>query len=131
MITRGMRNCNPGNIRISADGFRGEVVPSQDKSFKQFKNMDYGYRAIIVILQAYQRRYGLKTIRGMIGRWAPPNENDTNAYIKRVVTSTGYAADDIIDMQQKDVAVKMARAISESENSWHDTEAAMQGFDLL
>ena len=35
-------------------------------------------------------------------------------------------------LQQKDVAVKIARAISIVECAgWHDTTAAMQGFDLI
>ena len=36
---RGLRNCNPGNIRKSADVFQGEIVPSGDSDFKQFRTM--------------------------------------------------------------------------------------------
>lgn len=45
MTARGLRNNNPGNIRINDDLFQGEVRPSKDKSFKQFETMAYGYRA--------------------------------------------------------------------------------------
>lgn len=131
-ITRGRRNNNPGNIRKSAQRFQGELRPSTDTAFKQFSLMDYGYRALIKILQTYQQRYDLRTVRQMITRWAPSNENDTQAYIRAVCKDTGYGADQTVDMRQKDVAVKMARAISTVECAgWHDTSAAMRGFDLI
>ena len=40
-LPRGLRNCNPGNIRINSDLFQGEIRPSKDKSFKQFETMAY------------------------------------------------------------------------------------------
>jgi hypothetical protein len=130
-MTRGMRNNNPGNIRLSADKFRGEI-PSKDTAFKQFSTMEYGYRALIVTLQTYQSKHGCGTIRKMISRWAPDNENNTSAYMKHVSASTGYGLDEAIDMRKKDVAVKIARAISDVENAgWHDTSAAMRGFDMI
>jgi hypothetical protein len=130
-ITRGMRNNNPGNIRHSPDDFQGEIS-STDKSFKQFKSMIYGYRALIKILQNYEKKYGCNTIRKIINRWAPDNENNTTAYIGYVSKSSGYGADEVIDLGKKDVAVKIVRAISDVENSgWHDTTEIMKAFDLL
>ena len=58
-LPRGLRNNNPGNIRINGDLFQGEVRPSKDKSFKQFETMAYGYRAMFVILRNYIRNYKL------------------------------------------------------------------------
>jgi hypothetical protein len=131
-MTRGERNNNPGNIRKSGQRFLGEICPSNDKAFKEFRSMDYGYRALEVILQTYNRKYGLNTVRTLIGRWAPGNENDTGAYIRRVCADTGYGADVPIDVLSKDVSVKLARAISKVECAgWHDTSAAMRGFDLI
>ena len=47
--------------------------------------MAYGYRAIFKILFNYYRNYKLDTIRKMITRWAPPEDNNhTEAYIKTV-----------------------------------------------
>ena len=80
-IPRGFRNNNPGNIRINRDLFQGEIRPSQDKSFKQFETMAYGYRAIFRILRNYYNNYKLETICKMIGRWAPENENDTDSFL--------------------------------------------------
>lgn len=36
---RGLRNNNPGNIRLSSTKYQGEVQPSQDTAFKQFESM--------------------------------------------------------------------------------------------
>ena len=78
-LPRGLRNNNPGNIRRNSDVFQGEVNPSRDKEFKQFKSVAHGYRAVFKILSNYYRVYKLTTIRKMIGRWAPENENNTSA----------------------------------------------------
>ena len=55
-MSRGLRNCNPGNIRQSRSKFKGEVRPSRDSAFKQFESMAYGYRAMFVLLDTYQDR---------------------------------------------------------------------------
>ena len=80
-MTRGLRNNNPLNIEKTRGGnpWQGEVVPSKDKRFAQFTTVAYGYRAAFKLLNNYQRNYGLDTIRKMIGRWAPSEENHTDA----------------------------------------------------
>ena len=71
MTTRGIRNCNPGNIRNSKTKYLGEVRPSRDAAFKQFETMAWGYRAMFVLLHTYSRN-GYRTLRQMIMRYAPP-----------------------------------------------------------
>lgn len=80
---------NPGNIRHSATLFKGEVNRKVHPAFKSFISMEYGYRAMFVILRTYFRKYGLNTIEGIVNRWAPSNENDTKAYIAFVERVTG------------------------------------------
>ena len=70
-MSRAMRNLNPGNIRLSATRFKGEVVPSRDSAFKQFESLEYGYRAMFVLLDTYARRYGLSSIRQRIDSRSP------------------------------------------------------------
>jgi hypothetical protein len=60
MIPRGIRNNNPLNIRHNADVFQGETK-GEDKSFKTFSTMPYGYRAAFVTLATYLSR-GWNTI---------------------------------------------------------------------
>ena len=58
-MSRGLRNCNPGNIRQSKGRYKGEVRPSRDPAFKQFESLAWGYRAIFVLLDTYRTRHGL------------------------------------------------------------------------
>ena len=93
MESRGIRNNNPLNIRLSSDKWQGQVLPqrgSGEGAFCQFYSMEYGWRAAFVILcRTYYGKYGLKTIRGIVSRWAPPKENNTEAYIRRVLELMG------------------------------------------
>ena len=68
-MSRGLSNCNPGNIRQSKVRYKGEVQPSRDPAFKQFESLAWGYRAVFVLLHTYRVRHGLRTVRGMISRW--------------------------------------------------------------
>lgn len=96
-MSRGLANRNPGNIRQSKVRYKGEVQPSRDPAFKQFESLAWGYRAVFVLLHTYRVRHGLRTIRGMISRWAPPSENRTDAYIRAVAADTGIGPDEPLD----------------------------------
>ena len=95
MEPRGLRNNNPLNIRQSRDHFQGEVVPSQDRSFKQFSSMAYGYRAAFVILASYLA-CGRNTVEKIIRAWAPPTENNTEGYIAHVVQRSGVGRNKVL-----------------------------------
>ena len=66
-LPRGVRNCNPGNIRMppkkleDRDKFIGELRPSRDPDFRTFVNMAYGYRAMHYLLRRYKNSYQLNT----------------------------------------------------------------------
>ena len=91
-MKRGIRNNNPLNIRHSADRWEGRRKEQTDKSFVQFESMAYGYRAGWKTLQSYYNRFCKQnkpfTVRNIIERWAPPKENDTEAYIRNVLKMT-------------------------------------------
>ena len=109
MEPRGIRNNNPLNIRLSSDKWQGQINPSGngnvngngnnsspkgDAEFVQFYSMEYGWRAAFVILcRTYYGKYGLKTIRDIVSRWAPAKENNTEAYIRHVSDYTGIGPD--------------------------------------
>lgn len=83
MITRGVRNNNPFNVCKGASRWLG-LVPaykSTDSRFCQFIDMKYGIRCGIVLLRRYIQNYKLDSVRGIISRFAPANENDTETYI--------------------------------------------------
>lgn len=102
---------NPGNIRYNP-AFRG--CTGSTKGFCNFSSLGYGYRAILVTLTTYYTKYGLKTIRGIINRYAPPTENQTENYITLVSRYSGFSADETI--AQVDL-VKLIPAIARQENS--------------
>lgn len=130
--SRGYRNNNPGNIRINGDKFQGEVIPSQDKEFKQFESMAYGYRAIFKILRNYQINYKLNTIRQMISRWAPKKENDTANYISVVSEISGIPADDPIRTDNREMMIRIVAAMSRVENGIDaDMVDIIDGWNLL
>ena len=114
-MSRGLNNMNPGNIRKSATRYQGEVVPSRDKAFKQFRTMAWGYRAMFVLLDSYRRK-GYLTIRQMVTRDAPPIENHTENYIRYVSEWSGVGADVPLDTQCGEVMIPVVVAMSRMEN---------------
>nr|DAU63920.1 MAG TPA: virion protein [Caudoviricetes sp.] len=129
-LPRGLRNNNPGNIRRNSEVFQGEN-PSRDKEFKQFKTMAHGYRAVFKILSNYHRVYKLTTIRKMIGRWAPENENNTAAYVSLVSSYAGIGPDDPLSFDREQM-IRVVAGMSRVENG---REAVMSdviaGWNLL
>lgn len=115
-LPRGIRNHNPGNLRRSADPWQGLAAEQSDAEFFQFTSVKWGIRALARTLIAYQDRVGLKTIKQMIGRWAPPNENDTGAYVRSVAASVGVGADDEIDVHDYAILRPLTLAIIRHEN---------------
>lgn len=112
---RGIRNNNPGNIRHGAM-WQGLADLQPDKSFATFISPEYGLRALARTLNTYQTKYGINTIRGAISRWAPPIENDTEAYIQSVARQVGASPDAPLDFSKLSVIVPMMEAITRHEN---------------
>ena len=99
---RGIRNNNPGNLRRTTDPWQGLAVPQTDRAFFVFKDATYGIRALARTLINYQDQHGLRTIRQIISRWAPANENDTASYINAVAKQAGFDADQPLNMHKFD-----------------------------
>jgi len=78
-VTRGIRNNNPANIEDNDTPWRGRM--GNDGRFIIFDSPVNGIRALARILNTYKAKHGLNTIEGIINRFAPPVENDTNSYI--------------------------------------------------
>ena len=115
MTTRGIRNCNPGNIRNSKTKYLGEVRPSRDAAFKQFESLAWGYRAMFVLLHTYSRN-GYRTLRQMITRYAPPIENHTESYIAHVSRWAEVFPDAPLDTLDPAVMISVVGAMSRMEN---------------
>ena len=126
---RGIRNNNPLNIRRNGTKWEGLSPVQEDKSFFQFRTMAYGYRAAIKTIHTYFNKYGLKTIRRIINRWAPPSENDTETYIKVVAGRSGISPDTEINIYDQQQMIAIVSAMSYMENGVEpDEEDVYMGY---
>lgn len=98
VVSRGLRDNNPGNVRRSADAWQGALTREDielsgqtwDSAFVQFLSLGYGIRALSHVLQTYANKYHLNTVEGIISRYAPPeDDNDTESYIAEVADRLG------------------------------------------
>ena len=135
MEARGIRNNNPLNIRRSADKWQGLKAQQEDREFFQFESMAYGWRAAFRLLcHTYYKKYGLKTIRAIINRWAPPKENNTLYYIRSVAERTGIGADRELGDPQTHPAqwmmIGIAMAIVECGTANQDYLSMLKGWQM-
>lgn len=134
--SRGIRNNNPLNIRRSSSQWKGLVDVPTDDRFCQFKTLAYGWRAAFHLLtRTYYGKYGHNTIRSVISKWAPPSENDTQAYIDHVSRLTGIPSTEPLGPPSTHSArwLMLAEAMSIHENgtSCPDHFAMLQGWQML
>ena len=130
--SRGIRNCNPGNLRLSQDKWQGLRPVQTDRDFFQFTEMRWGYRALMRTLQNYRRRHKCHTVADFITRWAPDCENNTGAYIRSVCRDMQVPSVYVPDVDDKATLTALAAAISKVENGVPaDPKEVEAGWDLL
>jgi len=144
-MKRGIRNNNPLNIRHSADRWQGARSIQTDPSFVQFETMAYGYRAAWKVMDTYcltfRRERRPFTLRNIIARWAPPTENDTDAYIRTVTRLSGLGGNESIPRPRRykmfaelDKTARLLAAMTTVEcgipYDQVDRQAIWQGYDL-
>ncbi len=78
---------NVMNIRQSGAPWEGKGVPQN--GFETFDTPQSGANATAQNFAAYVKANPTITVAQAIAKWAPPNENNTNAYISRVSETTG------------------------------------------
>jgi len=133
---RGIRNHNPGNIELGTDKWQGLAVEQTDGRFAQFKDPTWGIRALAILLINYQDKHKIRTIKGIINRWAPSVENNTQAYIDFVSDSSGFTQAEKLDMHNYDHLRPILEAIirhengrgpKANENTWYDDATIKTG----
>lgn len=132
---RGIRNNNPGNIRNSeTNDWKGEVakVDKKDTAFEEFETMPEGVRAMMKLLQKYQRSYGLRSIRELVERWAPRSENNTAAYVRTVCKKMQIPESCPVDLTDKGTLCALVAAMCYVENGIRIDRADIEaGWDLM
>lgn len=119
-LPRGIRNNNPGNIRLSATRWKGQKLRQIDTAFVEFDTPVAGIRALMKLLLTYHLRYGLDSVESIINRYAPPEENATDHYIYSVCKALGVQRRDVIDVKDKKVLTALCKAIIRHENGNKD-----------
>jgi len=114
--SRGLRNNNPLNIRRTKTVWLGQSDDQRDKEFVQFDDILYGFRAAFVIIRTYMQKYGLCSVEQIILRWAPPMENDTEAYIKAVCEWSGLKRDEMLRFSDMNKMIKLVQGMANVEN---------------
>lgn len=130
---RGIRNNNPGNIRHGANWLglnpNGRNV---DSAFCVFESPVFGIRALAKVLINYKKIHGLNTVRQIVSRYAPPNENQTAAYIQSVAKQLEVYPDTKIDIEERGVLTVFIKAVIRMENGIqpYSDEVIQEGIDL-
>ena len=74
---------NPANIRYSGfNHWKGLV--GNNNGFCEFISLEFGVRALCIVLRRYINGYNLFDVESIISRFAPSTENNTRAYISYV-----------------------------------------------
>lgn len=123
-IPRGIRNCNPLNIRIG-NVWLGEVATPTDNEFEQFVSMFYGLRAGFILLRRYINRYHLTTIALIISRWAPGSENNTVKYVDTVCRLSGLQPDTQLSYSNEEQMVSLVDSMIFVECGQHVDRATI------
>ncbi len=122
MTARGIRNCNPGNIERTAIQWNGMAGKQRDPRFVTFMAPEWGIRAIAKILYTYfHHRKALDgsridTAAELTTRWAPPHENDTDAYAAHLRAKLGVSEGEVIDLDDPDILTTVIETIILHEN---------------
>ncbi|SKA76043.1 structural protein [Enterovibrio nigricans] len=101
---RGIRNHNPGNLEDNNTPWLGRA--GNDGRYLIFTRPEYGLRALYKVLLTYRYKYNVNTVEGILHRWAPPVENDTNAYVKHVAQKLGVLPHTPLSMEDYPALVK-------------------------
>lgn len=111
---RGIRNNNPGNLNyVGQEGATKEGGPNG--RFAVFRSAEEGLRALANQLRRYGSR-GINSVRAIISKFAPPSENNTQAYIGSVSKGLGIGADSALDLNDPRVLQSLMGAIIKVEN---------------
>lgn len=137
-----MRNNNPLNIRHSKDQWEGMAITQTDKAFVQFQTLAYGYRAAWKVLESYwkhcKQERKMFTVGSIIERWAPRTENDTDAYIRTVLSLTALGGNERLPRPFKGIALdKLGRLVAAMtvvecgiRADEVDMQAVWEGYDM-
>lgn len=105
-----------------------------ETAFCIFRSPAYGFRALAMLLQTYQTKYGLDTPAKIITRFAPSSENNTQAYINAFAKGVAAEPGQKIDLTRRMKMFWACQAIATHETGGWDghwtNEQLADGLDL-
>lgn len=102
---------NPANLRAAA-GY--QTANTKSGKFAVFPTLDEGVLAAAKQLQIYGTR-GVDNIHDIVGKWAPPKENNTRAYIDHVTKATGRSEFEKLNLNDPKVLAQLISTMSVKE----------------
>jgi hypothetical protein len=129
-VPRGIRNNNAGNLEKNGIQWQGLADQQTDSRFYQFKTPVYGIRALARVLKTYADGHGINTVRGVIERWAPSHENNTDSYVNHVASVLGVNPDETINLHHYLMPLTEAIIIHENGYNPYSLELISEGVQL-
>lgn len=63
----------------------------------------------------YQDTHGIRTISGIVNRWAPSSENNVAAYEREVCALSGFSVGQVLDLHNGPTMLKIIKAMAAME----------------
>lgn len=102
--------------------------------FLVFMDEYHGWKALARRLMQL-RNQGKKTVREVIGIWAPPNENHTDSYVAFVAKALKVTPDSVVQIANFSVLCQISAAIARQEgiasDKWSEQDRARAVHDTL
>jgi len=112
---RGLRNNNPLNLMHHPAQVGLDPARPSDGRFGRYNTMEEGYASAIRQMRLNASR-GNDTLARQIAVWAPPNENNTAAYIARVAREAGMSPNDRLDLNDRGRLATVLSTMTAIEN---------------
>lgn len=112
--SRAWRNNNPGNLEYGKFA-RNHGAIGTDGRFAIFPDTATGFKAMASLLAT--NSYQKLTIEGAINRYAPPNENNVENYLKSIERQTGFLRSTPMNNLSKDNLLNLAKAMAKHEGN--------------
>lgn len=154
-LPKGVRLNNPLNMRESPGDktvWLYERAENTDAEFEEFDTPEGGFRAAAINIRTYVNKYGVKCVRDLVTRWAPPNgrrpdgssySQNTEAYIRVVCRALEVDADENIDLLHWDNLFRTLKAMCRHENgpapagwegrtdgTWYEDAVIVRGMEM-
>ncbi len=117
LLPRNVRLNNPGNVDRTTIKWVGMSATQDDARFIRFIAPQYGFRCMARILLGDYRE-GHQTVHALINLWAPPEENNTDAYVIDVAKHLGVDPDETLTLPSALPSMLQGMAIHEGGCPW-------------